>query len=363
MNKGRYWLKLLLNLTIIALEVLVIYSGYMLFAHKWAPIQGVLLFLGIITLLYFGLKIANSRSARWHSPGLAKTTLVILAIVVICTFAGVQPLATYKDNLFASWQLSPPPPPPPLPSGEPVPKEEPIPAPSSAILELEGEVLLLVNLIRADRGTNTLIWDDKLYKYSKTHSENMALEEKMFHSDMNLSYAENAWYGAGTRWGASDIVGSWLSSERHRTWLLCPHLSHIAVGIAVSESEDTYASWTFWRRETRESDWWYVKGISPPDYWEPDWVEGQPKQETPTQPALLSGTYRAIIFGIEQSWTFTGNTVTRFDPVIGQTMFEYSIKNNHILLQNVATGEKASANFEHDTKYNFIIIGDITYWR
>lgn len=366
MNKKRYWLKLLLNIAIIAVEVLVIYSGYMLFTHKWEPIQGVLLFLGIIALLYFSLKMANRRGFHWHGPSLAKTTLVILAITVICTFAGVEPMATYKNSFFEGWQArqdewkerAKREPTPTLP-----PKEESIPMPSPAILDLEDEVLLLVNLIRADRGTDILIWDDGLYKHSKTHSENMASREEMFHSSMNLPYAENAWYGAGTRWKASDIVGSWLSSEKHRTWLLCPHLKHIAVGIATSEDRDTYASWTFWRKETLESDWWYVKNTPPPDYWEPDWVAGQPKQETTTQPALLSGIYKAIIWGVEQSWTFKGNTVIRFDPISGQTMFEYSIKNNHILLQNVSTGEKASANFEHDTKYNFIIISDITYWK
>ena len=33
----------------------------------------------------------------------------------------------------------------------------------------------------------------------------------------------------------NDIVSSWMSSDKHRTWLLCLHLKHVGVGIAVSD--------------------------------------------------------------------------------------------------------------------------------
>lgn len=132
---------------------------------------------------------------------------------------------------------------------------------------MERQVVDLVNDIRVSRGSNSLVWDSELYTYSKQHSEDMANQKRLFHTSMYEPYAENAWGGEGsTSWTATDIVDSWMSSQKHRTWLLCPHLKHIAVGIAISNS-GMYASWTFWRSETQYADWWYVDGTSPPSWW------------------------------------------------------------------------------------------------
>lgn len=278
MLKKRYWLKLLVNIAIIALEILTIYSAYALFAHKWEPVRSVLTLLGIITLLYFSWKAGNQRWSRWQRPGLMKTTSVVLAIAVICTFAGIEPMSTFKDNLFTSWEARQT---EWKEAAEKAQQEKEIKETQeqaekeataqieqqSSVKELEKEVVLLVNLIRTDRGSAMLIWDNQLYEYSKSHSENMASKGEMFHSNMNLPYGENAWQGTGTAWDGWDIVESWLGSDAHRTWLLCPHLKHIAVGIAISNNGDMYASWTFWRNETRESDWWYANGTPPPDWW------------------------------------------------------------------------------------------------
>jgi len=135
-------------------------------------------------------------------------------------------------------------------------------------LSIGKQVLDLVNDIRVEKGITTLSWDDTLYKYSLAHSTEMAKRRDLFHSDINMAYAENAWGGEGSRsWGASTIVNSWMNSSKHRTWLLCPHLKHVAVGVAYS-SNGMYASWTFWRNETVQSDWWYqYSPDNPPSWW------------------------------------------------------------------------------------------------
>ncbi len=135
-------------------------------------------------------------------------------------------------------------------------------------LRIGLEVLEMVNAIREERGSSNLLWDDKLYEYSLAHSKDMASEQRLFHTDMHLSYGENAWGGEGSQsWGAKTIVDSWMGSPKHRTWLLCPNLKHIAVGIAYSSS-GMYASWTFWRGETQHSDWWYqYTPDNPPEWW------------------------------------------------------------------------------------------------
>ena len=140
---------------------------------------------------------------------------------------------------------------------------------TNRIESMEREVLALVNQKRASRGTPELDWDDALGKIADGHCQEMAEQGRLFHSPMSEPYAENCWGGsAGSAYyfDADDIVGCWMGSERHRTWLLCPHLKHIGVGIVVSNSE-IYASWTFWRNETTDDDWWYDDGGSPPSWW------------------------------------------------------------------------------------------------
>lgn len=140
----------------------------------------------------------------------------------------------------------------------------------SEIEALEHEVLALVNSERSSRGIEPVLWDDKLHEIAREHSEEMARRGELFHSSINEPYAENCWGGgAGSLYynTAGDIVSGWMGSPKHRTWLLCPHIKHIGIGIAVSD-EGMYASWTFWRSETSYSDWWYANGSdSPPDWW------------------------------------------------------------------------------------------------
>lgn len=138
------------------------------------------------------------------------------------------------------------------------------------IQAIEREVFALVNSERSSRSTGALNWDSELHTIAREHSQEMARRGELFHSSINETYAENCWGGGPGSFycfTAGDIVASWLESPKHRTWLLCPRLKHVGVGIAVSD-EGVYASWTFWRGEPGYSDWWYIDDSnSPPDWW------------------------------------------------------------------------------------------------
>lgn len=128
-----------------------------------------------------------------------------------------------------------------------------------AMEKLERGVLTQVNSERKSRHIPSLAWDNKLHKIAKKHSQEMARQGKLFHSSVNECYAENCWGGGPGSLhhnALRDIVKSWMRSSKHKTWLFCPHLKHIGVGIATS-GKGVYASWTFWRGETRSGDWWY----------------------------------------------------------------------------------------------------------
>jgi uncharacterized protein YkwD len=207
--------------------------------------------------------------------------ILIIVILVIAAFTGIEPFSTWKDTAIAKvseWWDS---------IGHTANNTTTAVVPTYATsatrtstpassfiseeqntLSIGEEVVELVNDIRAQRGSSKLSWDDTLYKYSLEHSKAMANKRDLFHSDMNMPYAENAWGGEGsTSWGADTIVDSWMNSPKHRTWLLCPSLKHIAVGVAYSNN-GMYASWTFWRNETIQSDWWYqYTPDNPPDWW------------------------------------------------------------------------------------------------
>jgi uncharacterized protein YkwD len=269
--------KLVLNLAILAGFGALIWYGYRLFTHKVTPLIGSIVFIVGIAVWVILIRILRSRY-KWTKPSFKLTTFSVIAILLILTFAGVQPLANYKDNFIASCKTS-------LAEWtaereraeaeraaveEAEKAEEALEeaeAESKNIEELEHNVVALVNAIRNERSSAPLIWDSELYTYSKQHSEDMASQKRLFHTSMYEPYAENAWGGEGSiGWTASTIVESWMSSDFHRTWLLCPHLQHIAVGIAISDT-GMYASWTFWRSETSYSDWWYANGTNPPDWW------------------------------------------------------------------------------------------------
>ena len=269
--------KLGLSLAILGGFGALTWYGYLLFTHKVTPLIGSIVFI-LGTAAWVIVIIILRRRYKWTKPSFKLTTFLVIIILLILTFAGVQPLSSYKDRLieniktaYAEWSAERE-----RAAAEQAAEEEGEKASEALeeaekenenIEELEHSVVEQVNAIRTERGTTPLIWDDELYTYSKQHSEDMASQKTLFHTSVEAPYAENAWGGEGsTSWTANNIVESWMSSPYHRTWLLCPHLQHIAVGIAISDT-GMYASWTFWRSETQDSDWWYANDTSPPSWW------------------------------------------------------------------------------------------------
>lgn len=177
----------------------------------------------------------------------------------------------YEDKTFNVTPNSAPISAPPQPSAPSPPRILPkIPSTGEVVItpigQIEREVVRLVNEIRIERGTSALIWDDRLHNLARMHSLDMANRGNLFHSPPDAEYAENAWGGpGGIDYSALEIVEAWLSSEYHRTWLLCPNLEHIAVGIYIKD-DAVYAAWTFWRNEPKSFDWWYPDD-EPPDWW------------------------------------------------------------------------------------------------
>lgn len=275
--------RLILNLSLLSLLGLLIWSGFSLFNQQFmqSPLVGSLVFLFELAIVIWSCRVVSKNS--WRQPSMKLTVFSLICLFLIFSFAGVQPMSEYKDEVaekiitFIKTQKE---------EAEKRSAEEKaeeidrlqnlgVSDPSVVVEELSTnrelkiglEALEKVNAIRKERGSSELQWDSKLYEYSLAHAKNMVIQGRMFHSDMNLPYAENAWWGGGSSWGAEDIVESWMDSKMHRTWLLAPNLRHVAVGVAYS-TNGMYAAWTFWRSETTQSDWWYqYTPDNPPKWW------------------------------------------------------------------------------------------------
>ncbi len=106
----RWLIKLTLNLLILAgIVVLVPYSYNLFTKHQTEPLRASIVLIIGITFWVAVVKLSvNCSPTFWLSYGRARpsfklTTSLVLIILTIFTFAGVQPMATYKNNFVSGW--------------------------------------------------------------------------------------------------------------------------------------------------------------------------------------------------------------------------------------------------------------------
>lgn len=104
----KYLTNLGLNLLLAFCGIMVVVSLVALFSHSWSPINSVLLVIlwcvGAWVILYF-----RNKKFTGH-PTMTSTNIIVIVIILLCAFAGVQPMASYKDkisNKFDNIQTSP----------------------------------------------------------------------------------------------------------------------------------------------------------------------------------------------------------------------------------------------------------------
>lgn len=253
--------KLALNLAILAGFVMLIRYGYLLFTHKVAPLIGSIVLIVGIAVWVILIRILRKRY-KWTKPSFKLTTFSVIAIILILTFAGVQPLASYKDNLIESFKTA---------QAERAAERERTEAEraaqeqaeeaarakaeAEAIAEAERETFRLINAERGYIGIPPTVWDDELYELSKVHTQAMAERGECFHSYEygDVPYGENAWGGESSyQYTAEElpamIVDGWKLSPLHWACLLHAPVERSVVSIVITPTGQ-YASWTFWWSE------------------------------------------------------------------------------------------------------------------
>jgi hypothetical protein len=101
--------KLFLILLAIASFVELIRRGYLIFTQQNSSNTDIIVSLLMVVVLIFVVSALRSRTFRWVKPSFKVVLLPLLAIVLICAFAGIEPLATYKDTTISvvrqGWQF------------------------------------------------------------------------------------------------------------------------------------------------------------------------------------------------------------------------------------------------------------------
>jgi len=91
--------RIFLNLAILCVLGLIIWSGAKLFAQQYfsTPLVGSLLFLAEFVLFIWMWRIVSKYS--WHWPSMKLTVFSLVGLFLLFAFAGVQPITGYKDYI------------------------------------------------------------------------------------------------------------------------------------------------------------------------------------------------------------------------------------------------------------------------
>jgi hypothetical protein len=99
-NVGRIY-RLILNLCVLSLIGLTIWSAVSLFTQQFtkSPLIGSFLFLAEFIAFIWLCRVVSRNS--WRQPSMKLTVFCVICLFLIFSFAGVQPMAHYKDLVLA----------------------------------------------------------------------------------------------------------------------------------------------------------------------------------------------------------------------------------------------------------------------
>jgi len=225
--------KLCLNLAILFGFVLLIVYSYQLFTtHSKNPLKSsVFLILGFIGWILL-VKLLKSRSRYYwlrykgKEPSFKLTALSVIAILLVLTFAGVQPVATYKDKIVGSvvgkageWQEQ-----------IAVRKaEREVEKAEQKVVEVARQVeeySVLFNNFRAEYGLQPLAFDSSLNELAEMRCVEISQPGGFSHEGIiQYNLGENIAMLAYQSDTNSQLIDLWADSPGHRANMLNPMYS------------------------------------------------------------------------------------------------------------------------------------------
>ena len=91
------WVRLLVVLVVIAGLVAVPWTGYLLFTHQMDPVIGTITFVVEFGLLIWLVRVLGSSRRMSAKPSFKLVFFSVAGIALVCAFAGIEPLASYKN--------------------------------------------------------------------------------------------------------------------------------------------------------------------------------------------------------------------------------------------------------------------------
>ena len=92
--------KLFLCLLSIAGAGIAVWTGYLLFTHRMTAVPGSVIFLVEIAFLVWIIFVLRSRGYQSRKPSFKLILSALLVIFLVLAFAGVEPLSSFRDELF-----------------------------------------------------------------------------------------------------------------------------------------------------------------------------------------------------------------------------------------------------------------------
>jgi len=216
--------RLLLNLSILSLFGLIIWSGIKLFSKQFihSSLVGSLIFLAEFAFFVWMWRVVDKNSWRW--PSMKLTVFSLVCLFLVFSFAGVQPMASYKDAAV-QWTQA---------------KITPVASNIKHSLfptdeEIRADTFTLVNEARAEAGFAPLVRDSTLDSLAQEHCDYMKRVGNVNHDNFEERAARigRSYVGencAGGYHDAESLVSGWLSSPGHKANIMNPYFVYTGLG-------------------------------------------------------------------------------------------------------------------------------------
>jgi uncharacterized protein YkwD len=227
---SRWSYKLLLNLSILALFILLVWSATSLFSKHMgiSPIVGVVIFVAEFVVFVWVWSVIRVR--RRFRPSVKLTILSVAALFIVSAYAGVQPLTSYKDQAVQKtdvWLRS-------LKQSKAAPSAinqtpnlSKIPAtrlsPTIATPTVSQTYETIFNNFRRQNGLQPLIFDPLLNSIAASRA--VEISKDFSHAGINKygNLGENIAMSTGGYLSDEEALRLWEDSPGHRANMLDPN--------------------------------------------------------------------------------------------------------------------------------------------
>jgi len=224
---GRIY-RLILNLSVLSLLGLLIWSGVLLFTQQFmqSPLIGSLLFVFELAVFIWLCRVVSRN--RWRQPSMKLVVISLICLFLIFAFAGVQPMAEYKDvaiinitNFINEQRIK---------AEERRAAEESRRAAEEAEMHTAGvtteydfykEYVVLFNEFRSENGRQPLVFDAELNQLAAQRAIEISQPGGFSHEGIEkYNLGENIAMMAYASDSPSDLIELWADSPGHRSNML-----------------------------------------------------------------------------------------------------------------------------------------------